>query len=88
MLELDDQLLEVYVARLAQSTEGANHDAAVGLVVIHVEEEVESALATGGELRSIGVRRSRITRRPEWFVDRVAGSVSEEPGPDTYEWRT
>lgn len=87
-LELDDQLLEAYVARLAQSTEGGNHDAAVGLVVIHVEEEVESALATGGQLRSIGVRRNRISRRPEWFVDRIAGPVPNEPGPGTYEWRT
>ena len=88
MLELDDQLLEAYVARLAQSTERGDHDAALGLVVIHVEEEVESALATGGQLRSLGVRRNRLTRRPEWFVDRVAGPVPEELGPGTYEWRT
>lgn len=88
VLELDDRLLEVYVARLAQTSEGGSYKAAVGLALIHIEEEVESALATGGELQAIGVRRGRITRRPEWFVDRIAGPVVEPDGRGTDEWTT
>lgn len=88
VLELDDRLMETYVDRIARTSEQGNYGAAVGLVAIHVEEELEAALATGGELHSIGLRRSRLTRQPEWFVDRTEGSKMDLPEPGSYEWRT
>lgn len=87
ILDLDDHLVEAHVQHLARSSEGGDLTAAAGLVAIHIEEEVESALATGGVLHALGLRRARISRRPQWYVDRTPGPTPDL-GPGEFEWRT
>lgn len=68
-LELDDGLFERYVRRVARTTENGDREAALGLVYVHLEEELSAAAPDFG-VRAIGLRRS-LLGRPRWFAERV-----------------
>lgn len=68
-LELDDGLFERYVGRLARTSENGDREAAIGLVYVHLEEELLAAAPDFG-IRAMGVKRARLGR-PQWFAERV-----------------
>jgi len=87
-LELEDALFEEYVDRLLRSSGEPDHDGAIGLVRVHLDEAIESASAMGQPVTALGVRRGGVPPRPRWFVDRVPQRrlPRRRSGP-SLEWR-
>jgi hypothetical protein len=64
-----------YLRSLARSSEDGDEDAALGLMFIHLDEEI-AAVTTRGLVSQIGLRRRRLGG-PDWFVERVSASGAE-----------
>jgi hypothetical protein len=64
-----ESVFEQYAARLAVEAQEVDARAALGLIYVHIDEELTADTASGPVIR-LGIRSRRIGRA-SWFVDRL-----------------
>lgn len=86
-LVVNEALTNRYLETIAAQVIRAGFSDAVDYVKLHVDEQVQSALAMGGTVRSLGVRRSKVLGRPEWYVDTTEAPPLRLEDGEAFEWR-
>jgi hypothetical protein len=74
---LSEDLFERYARRLADSSEEGNLRRALGLIYVHLVEEI-TADSAAGPVTDVGLRRGRLGR-PRWFVARAPQADRSSP---------
>jgi hypothetical protein len=77
-LHLDEELFDRHARWVARTAEGGNLENALGLILVHLDEEITS-VSDGMVLTDVGLR-PRGLRRPVWFSKRMkASAVDSRP---------
>ena len=79
-LHLDEQQFERYALWIARTCEDGDIDAGLGLIYIHLDEEL-AADRPWADVTDIGLRRGRVGR-PKWFSTLVPASNDAVVDPD------